>query len=485
MPARRDRAGRGGGRTTIADVAARAGVSTATVSRVLAGVGTSRPETRRRVRAAARDLAYRPSRVARSLRIRATRTIGLIVTDIANPYFPEIIRAVEDAARRLDYAILLCNGGEDSGREAAYLELLAERRVDAIIVASSGLTGRHARRLRMTAVPVALVNCRSEIGELPAILSDNRGGARLAAEHLLALGHRAIGHVAGPASNAATAERIAGVRDALAGAGLDPDALTVAHGDGHAGGATAALDELLDRSPGTTAIVCYNDLTAAGVVGAARSRGLDVPADLSVVGFDDIELGRHLDPPLTTVAQDMPRMGRWAVERLAAELASEGPGPDAEVVCLPVELRVRGSTSTPRVRARPGSPRGLRRVQHVSLPIPDGEDALATGRWFYGELLGLEEVPRPPALPNRGLWFAVGDQELHLFAESSGTAANDRSRRHPCFQVDDVDRLRTQLEARHVPTHHDDGVIPGRARFFAVDPWGNTLEFVRFGADRW
>jgi LacI family transcriptional regulator len=353
MAARRDRAGRSGGRATIADVAARAGVSTATVSRVLAGIGAARPETRRRVHAAARDLGYRPSRVARSLRVRATRTIGLIVTDIANPYFPEIVRAVEDAARGLDYAILLCNGGEDAEREAAYLDLLADRRVDAIIVASSGLTARHARRLQSAAVPVALVNSAPANGMLPAILSDNRAGTRMATEHLLALGHRAIGHVAGPATNAATAERIAGVRDALAAAGLGAKALTIVRGDGHAAGAGQAFDQLLARSPGTTAVVCYNDLTAAGVLAAARARSLRVPEDLSVVGFDDIELGRHLDPPLTTVAQDMTTMGRWAVERLAAELAASGPLPRPEVVYLPVELHVRGSTAAPR---RPAGP---------------------------------------------------------------------------------------------------------------------------------
>lgn len=126
----------------------------------------------------------------------------------------------------------------------------------------------------------------------------------------------------------------------------------------------------------------------------------------------------------------------------------------------------------------------LLRVQHVSLPFP-GADGLDAARRFYGGTLGLEERPRPPKLPGTGLWYGVGEQELHLFEEPSGVAVNDQSRRHPCFQVEDVSALRRHLEAASVPTRDDDGEIPGRARFFALDPFGNTLEFVEFGADHW
>ena len=124
------------------------------------------------------------------------------------------------------------------------------------------------------------------------------------------------------------------------------------------------------------------------------------------------------------------------------------------------------------------------RVQHVSLPIP-GADAFADARRFYGDVLGLEELPRPPKLPGVGLWYAVGDQELHLFEEPDGVAANGQSRRHPCLQVDDVAELRRHLEAAGVPTRDDDGEIPGRPRFFALDPFGNTIEFVQFEPDHW
>jgi catechol 2,3-dioxygenase-like lactoylglutathione lyase family enzyme len=125
------------------------------------------------------------------------------------------------------------------------------------------------------------------------------------------------------------------------------------------------------------------------------------------------------------------------------------------------------------------------RLQHVSLPFPGDPASFDAARRFYADVLGLEERPRPPALPGGGLWYAVGDQELHLFSEPSGVAANAASRRHPCFQVDDIDRLRNHLTAAGVATLDDDGEIPGRQRFFAVDPFENTLEFVMFEADHW
>lgn len=334
--------------TTIAQVAARAGVSTATVSRVLAGIGHARPETRERVIAAARDLDYRPSAIARSLRVRSTRTIGLITTDITNPFYAAIVRVVDDAVRRRKQAILLGNSGEMPEREADYLDLLTERRVDGIIIASSALSRRHADWLRKAEIPVVLINTDAADGILPSILSDNRAGGRIAVEHLVANGHRAIGIVAGPVDNVATARRVEGAIDGLAAAGLADH--RIVHDDGHVASGAKALDEMLDRWPETTAIVCHNDLMALGAVGRARRRGLHVPDDLSIVGFDDIDLARFLDPPLTTVAQDVVAMGEWAVERLAAELAAREAGHlpwssgSRHVVHLPVSLRIRGST---------------------------------------------------------------------------------------------------------------------------------------------
>jgi LacI family transcriptional regulator len=331
---------------TIRDVAERAGVSTATVSRVISGTTRVKPTTRAGVLAAVEALGYRPSGVARSLKLRSTRTIGLVVTDIANPYFPKIVRAVEDAALERGHAVLLCDGADDPSREETYLDLLIERRVDGIVIASSGLEERYREWLGRRPVPVVLVNCTARGAALPAILSDNRAGGRLAAEHVLALGHRRIGHVSAPSRNAAAGERLAGIRDATEAV---PDAeLAVVDGDGTVEGGEAAAHQLLDRPPGPTAILCYNDLTAIGVVRAVRDRGLRVPADVSVVGYDDIPFSAWLEPALTTVAQDTSEMGRWAVERLVERIAGHASEPAVDgVVLLPVRLRIRASTAPP------------------------------------------------------------------------------------------------------------------------------------------
>lgn len=352
---------------TIRDVARQAGVSTATVSRVISGADPAKPQTRARVLAAIETLGYRPSAVARSLKLRTTRTLGLLVTDIQNPYYPEIVRAVEDAALERNLAVLLCNGADDPSREETYLDLLVDRRVDGIIIASSGLQERQGAWLaRRRSVPVVLVNWAAPDMRLPAILGDNRAGGRLATEHLLSLGHRRIGHLSAPARNAAAGERLGGIREALERAGQDPDSLVVVEGDGRVAGGERAVLELLERMPDITGIVCYNDLTAIGAVRKLRAQGRQVPADISIVGYDDIALSALVDPPLTTVAQPTAEMGRWAVRRLGELIGlAGGPASDGRSeagdsggglndslgpppVILPVELRQRASTAAPR-----------------------------------------------------------------------------------------------------------------------------------------
>ena len=325
---------------TIADVAAMAGVSTATVSRVLAGVGRARPETRTRVLDAARALDYRPSEVARSLKRRTTQTLGLVITDIENPYFPQLVRSVEDAARGSGFSVLLCNAADDPEREASYLDLLVDRRVDGLIIAASSLGVRHQEWLASPPIPVVLVNTAAPDVGLPAIMSDNELGGRLATEHLLGLGHCRFGYLMPPPRNVDATARVAGVRGALAAAGLPPDALTVSHGEALVRGGERAAAELLGGAPGTTAIVAYNDLMAIGALRALRGLGRRAPGDASVVGFDDVALAAYVDPPLTTIAQRTDEMGRWAV----AELIGEGERRTPEPIRLPVDLQVRESS---------------------------------------------------------------------------------------------------------------------------------------------
>ena len=337
------------GEATIAQVAARARVSTATVSRVLTGRSRGRRETRERVLEAVAALDYRPSDIARSLKRQATRTIGLLVTDIQNPYFPQLVRAIEDRAHEAGYALLLGNGTDDADREAAYLGSLAARRVDGLIIAASRLTRRHATALERLRAPTVLVNCESAEGGWPSAMSANRDGGRLATQHLLGLGHRHLGLVT-VTGEAAARERGAGVADAMRDAPRGCTLRTVTGATGAAAG-VASASRLLARHPDVTGVVCYNDALALGVLRGVRGSGRRIPDDVSVVGFDDIDLAAYAEPPLTTIRQDIRGLGRWAVDRLLDDLrapAATRPQAPFATILWPVELVTRGSTAPPR-----------------------------------------------------------------------------------------------------------------------------------------
>jgi DNA-binding LacI/PurR family transcriptional regulator len=337
---------------TIREVAALAGVSTATVSRTLRNSANVDPATRLRVEQAAATLRYRPSGVARSLKLRSTRTLGLIVTDILNPYFPQIVRAIEDAARERGYSVLLADGRHDPSREIESLDLLADREVDGLIIASTAVSARHQDRIRELRCPVVIVNSESTIAGTPAVASDNVAGGRLAAEHLFALGHEHVAYVTTTyEENTAANDRFAGASAAHRARGRSAPLVTIVAVDGVEGGMWAAQRAMAEH-PETTALLCYNDLTAVGAIRGLRAAGYEVPRDVSVMGFDDIEIAAYVDPALTTVRQATDEMGRSAVELLFARL--EG-GTDAAVSepregdtrRLPVQLIARASTAPP------------------------------------------------------------------------------------------------------------------------------------------
>lgn len=337
-------------RVTIRDVALRASVSTATVSRVLAGIGSPRPATAAAVKEAAEELGYRPSGVARSLRMRRTRSIGLIVTDIANPFFPELVKAADDRARELGYSILLGTATYDERQTMHYLNLMADHRVDGMIVASSQLSDEGWDWLSTSPVPVVVANAEPNGPSVTVITSDNIGASRIAVEHLVGLGHRRIGYVRGPERFTAAAPRIEGFRAACAEAGLDPSETPVIGGEGDVQSGDRAAVEMLARRPDVTAIYCYNDLTAIGVLRALREAGRRVPDDISVVGMDDIAAASWTAPSLTTVAQRKAEMGRLAVESIV-EAVEDGDG-----VLVPSVLRLSATLyareSSGRVRTR-------------------------------------------------------------------------------------------------------------------------------------
>jgi len=332
------------GPATISDVAQRAGVSTATVSRVLAGIGNPKPDTAAAVLAAVDQLGYRPSGVARSLRMKRTRTLGLIVTDIQNPFFPELVQAADLAARSLDYSIILGSAAYDERRAMHYLDLMVDRRVDGLIIASSQLSDDSWQWLLGSPVPVVVVNAEPAGVDVPVITSDNAGGTRMAVEHLVSLGHRRIAYIRGYEGFTADLPRMEGFRTACAAAGIPAADMVEVRGDGQFEGGELAMGQLLAAGTDVTAVMCHNDVTAIGAMRALRSARRRVPQEISVVGCDDIAAASWVVPALTTVAQQKAEMGRMAVERLAAALDNPDAPVDTATIRIPMVLRAREST---------------------------------------------------------------------------------------------------------------------------------------------
>ena len=340
---------------TIADVARKAGVSTATVSRVVSGVGNPRPATVARVKKAVEELDYRPSAVARSLRMHRTRTLGLVVTDIQDPFFPELVQAADLAARSLGYSILLGSAAYDEQRAMHYLDLMADRRVDGILVASSQVS-MSRKWLASSPVPIIIVNAEMRDPPVTIVTSDNQGGSALAAAHMLELGHRRIAYVEGPTSYSAGQPRLRGFRKAVRDAGLAATETPELPGDGQVEGGERAVATLMARDPDVTALVCYNDLTAMGALRALRAAGRRVPADISVIGLDDIAAAASVVPALTTVAQQKARMGQLSTDLLIRAIEHPDDVYRPEIVRLPMAIVERESTGPVTKAARCSPP---------------------------------------------------------------------------------------------------------------------------------
>jgi DNA-binding LacI/PurR family transcriptional regulator len=329
---------------TIRDVALRARVSTATVSRVLAGIGHPRPETAAAVMAAVEELGYRPSGVGRALRMKRTHTLGLIVTDIQNPFFPELVQAADTAAREFGYSIILGSAAYDEHRAMHYLDLMVDRRVDGLIIASSQLSDESWRWLERSPVPVVVVNAEPSGVAVQVITSDNADGMRQVTEHLLSLGHRRFAYVRGYEGFTADLPRVDGFRAACAAAGVPTSDIVEVRGDGLVEGGERAAAQLIADGCTMTAILCHNDVTAIGAMRALRRVGRRVPDELSVVGCDDIAAASWVVPALTTVGQQKAEMGRMAVERVAAALLDPEHVAPPDPIRLPMRLQVRESS---------------------------------------------------------------------------------------------------------------------------------------------
>lgn len=333
---------------TMKQVAALAGVSVSSVSHVLNSTRHVSDEVRQRIEDAMRDLAYVPSAVARSLRHNTTHTVGIMLPNNSNPYFAELIHSIEDRCYKAGYNVVLCNSDDDPVKQGVYLRVLMEKRVDGLIVMSSGDTPDLPGLLSGLKVPLVLVDRQWASLECDTVSSDHRMGGYLATQHLIELGHRRIACITGPQHLAPSRLRTAGWREALLAAGLDTEELAI--GDFTSQGGHDVTMRLLQSAKRPQAIFACNDLMAIGALCAAHALGLSVPEDLSVVGFDDIELAAFMSPPLTTVAQPKIRIGEVATELLFERLNQVRTTPCK--IALQPSLCVRASSAPPRSSRR-------------------------------------------------------------------------------------------------------------------------------------
>lgn len=334
------------GPPTIKDVASTAGVSIGTVSNFLNRPSSVAPSTRDKVQRAIEKLGFVRNAGAALIRSARARTVGLVVLDVTNPFFTELARGAEEAAREHDLLVILCNSDEDVDKEQRYLELLAEQRVLGVLISAVDSAAAGIDRIRRRGTAVVLVeNARTNFC---SVRVDDVAGGELAAEHLIALGHRELAYVSASLSVRQYRERLAGVRRAMARHGLLETALTVVEQGlkgGTMDGRLAAERMLSGRLP-ATGVICGNDLMALGVTAALARSGVVIPEDVSVVGYDDIELSQHGVVALTTVAQPKHNMGRTAAQLLVEE-AERGDRHSHQQIVFHPEIVVRESTAPP------------------------------------------------------------------------------------------------------------------------------------------
>lgn len=338
--------GKGGQRPiSIKDIARAVGVSHPTVSRALHGSPLVHPETAMQIRRKADELGYKASMVARSLVTRKTQTIGLVVTTIADPFYGEIVSGVEEVTTERGYSVILANCQIDPQREISVVRSLQERRVDGILVAASRVGDFYLSLMSEMEVPIVVINNQHDGEFVYSVSIDDHGGAERATNHLIELGHKKIAYIGDPPGCRTDADRLAGYKSAHAAAGLPVRSEYLAQGDGLPSRGFDCAKELLSLPDRPTGIFCYNDMTLLGALRAAADCGLSVPADLSLVGFDDLFFAQYLEPAITTIRQPKREMGRQATDLLFALLNDETP---EKKNLVEGELVVRSSTAPPR-----------------------------------------------------------------------------------------------------------------------------------------
>ncbi|MGQ9631592.1 MAG: LacI family DNA-binding transcriptional regulator [bacterium] len=336
---------------TLKDIAERVGVSVTTVSRVINDVDSPikiKQETRDKILRVARELNYKPNVFARYLKTKRSNIIGVVIQNIADPYFGEMIDGIEQVLNQHKYFFLLSTISNSLEKERSYLEKLRLSRADGIVIAGSmpQIADREIAQLVEDEIPVVLIGREFDDPRVPYVTMDNERGGFLAVEYLIELGHRDIGFILGPDYSGDAQQRLAGYKGALAQHGLQYDeGLTIKGGNDEESG-YRSMNALLDRKKPLSAVCTFNDRTALGAMRAIRNRGLRVPEDISVVGFDDIPAAEYSEPPLTTIRQPVRELGRQGALLLIKCLErkrDEGLEGPCDRIVLPAELIVRKS----------------------------------------------------------------------------------------------------------------------------------------------
>ncbi|MFJ1650145.1 LacI family DNA-binding transcriptional regulator [Streptomyces sp. NPDC088337] len=337
---------------SIKDVAAAAGVSVATVSRVLNENPSVSADARARVLAAVEALGYRPNAVARSLRTHRTRTLGLVISDVLNPYFTALARSVEEEARALGYSVIIGNADERPDLQDHHIRTLLDRRIDGLLVSPTDGGSPLMLDAARAGTPMVFVDRWIEGVDVPVVRSDGRAAVRDLVAHLYGLGHRRLAIIAGPAATTTGRERVEAFREALAAHGLPlPDAY-IGQGDFKAGSGRRVTEGFLGLPEPPEAVFAADNLMALGALDAIRAREMRVPDDIALAAFDDVPWFPHTDPPITAIAQPTGELGRAAVRALVDRMA----GRPARSVTLPARLVVRRSCGEPEGDAVTGDP---------------------------------------------------------------------------------------------------------------------------------
>ena len=327
---------------TIKDVAKKAGVSVATVSRAMQDKGIISPSTKMRVLDVAKELNYRVDMGARSLKIKQTKSIGLCICNICNPFYPPLVRGVENTINKFGYSLVICNTEENPKTEEAYLNVMLEQRVDGLIITPTWDICSSLKEFEARNIPIVVVDRSANDILSDTVCVDNVHGAYTAVEHLLKLGHKRIGLIGGPKMISTTQERVQGYLEALRKYGLKKDTSLMVDGGSSIEGGIKAMENLLELSSPPTAVFGYNNVVTLGALLTLKKRNKKIPKDIAVVGFDEVEWAEVIDPPLTVISQPVYAIGATAGQLIMQRLLNEGPKSKQKIV-LKTELVVRKS----------------------------------------------------------------------------------------------------------------------------------------------